>query len=230
MTETSHVPDRKVKYKENGLNQIHEFGLDVASNHIYLFEDTEYDGLEAGSPGVEHRMAGRFIKNLQILQKRSSAPILIHMMSEGGDWTYGMAIYSAIKAAPNHVTILNYANASSMSSIIFCAADRRVMFPHSTFMFHSGSATISGTTKQVATWAADERKNMDTMLRIYVDTCREGARFSGWSDSKIRKWLVSQMDRKEDVILSAEEAVEYGFASAVFGENGKYDWSTLLDF
>jgi ATP-dependent protease ClpP protease subunit len=38
------------------------------------------------------------------------------------------------------------------------------------------------------------------------------------------------MDKKEDVYLTAEQAVEYGFADYVFGADGHYDWSGLVKF
>ena len=37
------------------------------------------------------------------------------------------------------------------------------------------------------------------------------------------------MDKKEDVYLTAEEAVYYGFADEIFGEDG-YDWGKLIDY
>lgn len=141
-----------------------------------------------------------------------------------------MAIYAAIKACPNPVTILNYAGAESMSSIIFCAADKRVMLPYTTFMFHGGNGAISGTPKQIASWAKQENKTIDQMLEIYVDAVRGSAKFENWTDKKIVKFLKDKMDSEEDVILSAKEAVEYGFADTVFGEDGKYDWSQLLQY
>jgi ATP-dependent protease ClpP protease subunit len=44
---------------------------------------------------------------------------------------------------------------------------------------------------------------------------------------KIKKWLRDQMDKKEDVYLSAQQAVDYGFADEIFGSSGVYDWSSL---
>jgi ATP-dependent protease ClpP protease subunit len=38
------------------------------------------------------------------------------------------------------------------------------------------------------------------------------------------------MNDREEVYLTAKEAVEYGFADYVFGEDGTYDWKSLREF
>lgn len=193
---------------------IHDYGLDIDNREIYLFgrEESkigvsEIDDL-ISEPGVDFMLSNQFIKNIRILEKKD-APILVHMKTCGGMWQEGMAIYDAIKACPNHVTIVNYTHARSMSSIILQAADKRVMMPYSTFMFHEGTQGFQGTVKQLRTEYKESEKAMDQMLDIYVEAA--GVK---------KKWLKSQMDKKEEVYLSADEAVEQGFADCVF-ENWK---------
>ena len=130
--EYSHIIDKLVKREvSDTIDQIHDYGLDVKTNHIYLTGEPDYVigvGVEdTNEPGVEFRMASKFIKNLNILQRFNEDPILIHMKTCGGDWGAGMAIYDSIKACPNRITILSYTHARSMSSLIFQAADKRVM-------------------------------------------------------------------------------------------------------
>lgn len=130
---------KKKSIIEDGvISHVNDYGLDVEHREIFLFPREEYmygggeEGLE--EPGVDFGMANQFIKNLRLLSNLSDEPILIHLKSCGGDWIEGLAMYQAIKACKNHITILNYASARSMSSIIFCAADYRAMLPFSTFM------------------------------------------------------------------------------------------------
>lgn len=216
---------------EDPIADIHRFGVDVAFDQIYLVGSDEYISHEYDDePGVEYSMASRFIKNLNIVMCRNSDPILIHMKTCGGYWEEGMAIYDAIMACPNKITILNYTHARSMSSIIFQAADRRVMMPHSVFMFHEGTIGFDGTVKQFRTMYAQEARSGEIMLGIYVDAMRKKGKMSKQSPAAIKKWLVAQMDKKEDVFLSAEEAVEYGLADEIFGADGIYDWKKLTEF
>lgn len=223
-----HKRDSAAKYLSNfsGVYDVHEFDIDVEKRDIFLF-GREESYAEDVEPGVDYRMANRFIKNLRILQSISSDPILIHMKTNGGFWEEGMAIYQAIKACPNHVVILNYTHARSMSSIILQAADYRAMMPFSVFMYHDGTIDLSGTVKQFWTEAEQLRASTKLMMDIYIDVCEDAPAFAGKTRAQIRKHLRYQMDKKEEVYLTAEETVQHGFADTVFGADGQYDWSAL---
>ena len=221
------------KIGDNRIYDIHEHGIDIEANHIYLFPEKDYVaglGEPMGETGIEYTMASKFIYNLNILMRKSSDPILIHQKTCGGDWAEGMAIHDAIVCCPNYVTILNYSHARSMSSLTLQAADKRVMMKHSTFMFHMGSMAYEGTTKQFMTEATELEKSTKQMLDIYVNSMKNRGKYSKRSKKFIREWLVTQMDKKEEVYLDAEQAVRFGFADEVFGSNGKYDWSELVKY
>ena len=219
-----------IKYtNDHPIFDVHSYDIDWGANHIYLMGSEDYD-LDGDEPGVEYTMANKFIRNLNLLMRKSGEPILIHMKTCGGDWAEGMAIYDAIKSCPNHVCILCYTHARSMSSIIFQAADKRVMMPHSTFMFHDGSMGYEGTTKQFLTEADELKKSTKQMMDIYVEALKNKGKYSKWSKQRIHTWLRNQMEKREEVYLDAIQAVEIGFADEVFGENGEYDWDALLDF
>lgn len=201
--------------------QIQEYNVDVRSSQIYLFGE-EGAAEDSYEPGVEFTMANRFIKNLNLLMRKGDQNILIHMKTCGGDWAEGMAIYDAIKACPNYVTIVSYTHARSMSSIILAAADHRVLMPHSTYMIHQGSEGFEGTYKQFQTNAAESVKTLDQMMKIYVDTLKRTGTMKSWSRKRIREFLDDQMNLKEEVYYTAEQAVKIGFADAVFT-----DWASL---
>jgi len=222
---------KKINYQgDHPLYDIHQYGVDLDANHLYLMGVEEYNTEEHQEPGVEYVMANRFIKNLNILMRRSSEPILIHMKTCGGYWEEGMAIYDSIKSCPNRICILNYSHARSMSSIIFQAADKRVMMPNSTFMFHDGTIGVWGTAKQFLTEAEELKKSSTTMMNIYIDSMKNLGKLSKWSRKRIAEWLREQMDKREEVYLNASQAVEYGFADEIFGENGEHNWDSLLAF
>ena len=178
-------------------------------------------------PGIEYVISKRFIKNINLCMRTNPGkPILIHMKTCGGLWEEGMAIYDAIKACPSPITILNYTHARSMSSIIFQAADKRVMMPHSHFMFHDGTYSIEGTIKQVRSSIDFDKKNEEVMLDIYAEKMNEKGEMSGKGIMKIKKWLREQMDKKEDVFILADKTVDMGLADEVFD----YDWSSLTKY
>lgn len=225
-----HRPDKRARYKRelSGVDYIHCFDIDVDKRDIFLFGHDEYIDWELEEePGVEWAMANRFIRNIRILQALGDEPILIHMKTCGGDWSEGMAIYDAIASCPSHVTILSYTHARSMSSIILQAADRRALMPHSTFMFHDGTFGTIGTVKQAMADVGQLKVSERQMMDVYLDRLCESNFWRAKSRPQIERWLRAQMDKKEDVHLSPEQAVEMGFADLVFGEEGRYDWGAL---
>ena len=134
------------------ITHVNDYCIDIEHRELFLFPREEYTyggGDEAlPEPGVDFSLANQFIRNLRLLSNITDDPILIHLKSCGGEWHEGLAMYQAVKACPNYVTILNYASARSMSSIIFAAADHRAMMPFSTYMIHTGTAVLVGTGTQ----------------------------------------------------------------------------------
>ena len=213
------------------ISHVNNYSVDVEHREIFLFPREEYTyGVEEemAEPGVEFSMANQFIKNLRLLSNMTDDPILIHLKSCGGDWTEGLAIYQAIKACRNKITMLNYMSARSMSSIIFCAADHRVMLPYSDFMIHTGTMTFSGTGTQVDTEYEQKKRADNIMYEIYLQHLRKAEKFEGWSDKKISNWLTKVMKDKEEVYFTAEECLELNWADAIFGIDGVYDWDSLV--
>jgi len=215
------------------ITYINDYGIDPEHREIYLFprEEYMYGGGDEGlaEPGVEFSLANQFIRNIRILSNISPDPILIHLKSCGGEWHEGLAMYQAIKACRCHVTILNYASARSMSSIIFSAADHRAMMPFSTFMIHTGTLVLLGTGTQIQTEYEEAKKADKIMLDIYVDLLKESELMKSWTRKRINTWLVKKMKDKEEVYFTAEEAVEHNFADTIFGADGTYDWSALTN-
>lgn len=211
-----------------GIMQLYD--VDLKSNHIYLMGREDFIvGQEApnGEPGVEYGMANRFIKNMNLCMRANpKKPILIHMKTCGGDYTEGMAIYDMIKSCPMPVTILSYTHARSMSSMILQAANKRVLMPHSYFMFHEGTLGYEGTYKTVMSNAEFDRKGRQSMIDVYVQVLQRDGIFKGKDKKVIQKWLNARMDKKEDVFLTAQEAVKTGFADEVFN----YDWKAITQY
>lgn len=203
----------------DSLHYIHEFDLNVNNREIYLISVPEYitgvGAEESQQAGVEFVQANRFIKNLNFLAKRSEDPIKIHLSTCGGYWQFGMQIFDAIRSCKNHITIINYSEARSMSSLIFLAADERIMHTHATFMFHLGTMAIDGTVKQYKTEGIQLDIATEQMLNIYIEAMKQKGCMKDKTEKQIKKWLISEMDKREECYLSAEQAVEYGFADSI---------------
>lgn len=188
----------------------HDYGVHLPSRTIYVGSENSSDcATETGEEaGVDHAMAERLIKNLHALDVISQEPITVIMNNPGGFVFHGMAIFSAIKATKSKVRIIVRGQASSMGSLIFQAADERIMSPHAIMMIHHGTDGYESIhTKNVRKWV-DFGKKYDKLLNeIYLAKIRE----------KHPLFSMTKLDRLMDfdTILTAREAVDLGLADAV---------------
>ena len=228
----NHQLDHTIQTKSyDSVSDLHRHDLDLYSNHIYLFGIEDYNagagGAHDAEPGVEYIMANRFIRNMNLCMRANpEQPVVIHMKTGGGYWEEGMAIYDTIKSCPHPVTILVYTMASSMSSIILQAANKRVMMPHSHFLFHDGSTSVGGTVKQVHSTIEFGKIQDQQMMDIYSEAIGRSAKFIDKTEAYKMKWLRAQMDKKEDVYLTPDQAVLLGFADDIFD----YNWPSLIEY
>jgi len=225
------MTDNKYTVSERSdiIKECHDFGVIVDSREIFLTGDLsqpDHDEIDVAS-------ANQFIRNLTLLNNCGNSAILVHLLSSGGCWNYGMAIYNAIKASADDpkqsdIVILAYGCVASMASIIPQAANLRIIMPDATFMMHYGSFAVSDS-HQVAESAMNWSKKHDIprMLQIYIDKCKEGSKFEGWTDNKITKYLKEQLAYKQDVYLTSKDSVEYGLMDGILGEEGFENISKL---
>ncbi len=215
------------------INDMHEFGVDTRHFVIYLqgIEDERYeDDYGIMEPGVDYRMANRFIKNLHLLTGISAEkPITISMKTNGGDWYEGMAMHDAIVAVENPVTIINHTHARSMSSLIFQAANKRIMMPHSCYMMHQGTYAADGTWKSVKAEMKFSEATDIQMMNVYIDAIKRTSHSSmhKWSRPKILKWLRDGMDKTEEIYMLPDETIKAGFADGMWVDD--VDATTYTD-
>ena len=192
------------------IESIHDTQVNITTREIFLH------GFYADEdPGVDYRMANTFLKNIRILQHKSTKPIVVHQHTEGGHWDSGMVIFDSIASCRCPVILVMWGAASSMGSIIPQAADYRIISENCYMLIHDGSEDYSGTHKQIQEHLKHSKVIREKMLSIYGESCIDGEFFSGWEQNKIESFIKKQLNNKEDWILSAEEAVKYGFADKI---------------
>lgn len=192
---------------EDTIFGIHEYGINAETREIFVGGHV-FNGEEDSEVGVGPHMANQFIKNMHTLHALSDDPILVHISSMGGDWSYGMAMYDAIKTSHCYVTTISYAHARSMSSIIPQASDWRVIMPSAYFMIHEGNLGFDGTHKSAISFAQQSERDTETMLDIYDEKCNLD-----------RDEIVLKMMQKEDWYISASSAVGLGFMDEIYDGN-----------
>ena len=204
---------RRTAETNNILEEIHDYCIDFSNRQIYLHDNVKEDCED----GIDFRVATRFIKNMAILESGGEA-IVIHAFSEGGCVEAGFAIYDCIKTSNCHISIVCHGACMSMMSVILQASDERVAMPNCTFMLHEGGGSIDGTHKQTQVWPAFTKQIQSRVMDIYVERAQHGEIFVGKSLRQIRNYIQGNFDRKEDWILTAEEAKRHGFIDRILSE------------
>jgi len=196
------------------LSQVQTFGVNLHTREIYLH--SHYLGEE--EPGVEYRMATSFVKNLHVLDLLSHSNILVHMHTVGGEWSDGMAIYDAIHACQSPVTILAYAQASSMSGVVLQAARKRVLMPNTEFVMHYGSLSLDShsiAARSAVLWNDGLHAKM---LHIFAERAVHAGKFNTLTEAET--FFDSRMKESLDWFLDAEQTISFGLADGVFGTKG----------
>lgn len=187
------------------IDQWHDYNIHIPTRTLYIgSEECDLDGQESGTDAA---MAARVIKNLLVLESLNQEPILILMNNIGGDVNSGLAIYDAIRACKSHVTIRALGSIMSMGSVIFQAADTRVMSENAVQMIHYGTLALDSHAKTTYK-IADEYKRIDLwMEQMYMAKIR--TKNKSFTIQKLRKIL------DHDTFLTAAESVKLGLADEV---------------
>ncbi|MDI6834816.1 MAG: ATP-dependent Clp protease proteolytic subunit [Rhizobiaceae bacterium] len=128
--------------------------------------------------------------------------VTVRINSGGGYVDDGIAIYNALYAHKGKVTVQVDAIAASAASVILMAGDERVMRKGALVMIHDPSGGVWGTAADMEQFAKVMEKQADNLASIYADVTGENA-------ADIRE------DMKSELWLTADEAVERGFATSV---------------
>lgn len=199
------------------IDYIHNYNIDINNREIYLHSYLSDGEVESG---VDYKSAVVFEKNLRYLNMISMEPILVHMHLPGGEWQDCLGMYDAIKSCTCNIVILAYAKAESSSSVLLQSADLRILMPNTNVLIHYGSFSINEEhSKAAASSIQWNEQECDKMIDIFTDRCISSkiAKEKKWKKMIAKKHIVSQIANKCDWILTAPEAVDYGFADGILG-------------
>lgn len=179
--------------------------------NIFLPTRTIWVGPDDTDGETNLGMATRVIKNLHILESRSSDNITILMNNPGGEVVQGLAIYDAIRACKSHITIKASGLCESMATLILQAADTRLISPNVQFMVHEGTTSFeTDHVQNIKNKMAWEEKQDLVCNTIYL------AKIKDKHPTYTLKRLTSEI--KFDKLLDAKEVIELGLADGIFGE------------
>lgn len=138
--------------------------------------------------------------------------INVHINSYGGEVAEGLAIYNRLKQHKAKIKTYCDGFACSIASVIFMAGDERVMSNASTLMIHNPWTWISGNAAELRKTAEDLDKLAQASVNAYLDSVT-------LSEEEIKKLM------DEETWILPDEALEYGFATAVTGAKAQEKYS-----
>jgi ATP-dependent Clp endopeptidase proteolytic subunit ClpP len=142
---------------------------------------------------------------------KGTPELIIHLNSEGGVVTEGMAIHALIKGYKGKKVCVVEGLAASIASVVMCACDEIRMTKGAFAMIHQASAGVEGGADDMEQMASTLRKMNDQIVSIYSE--RTG---------KKPEELAKLIDRK-DHYMTAEETVALGLADKVATAQAKFD-------
>ena len=156
---------------------------------------------------IDADSSNELIKQLIYLnQQNPKEEITLYINSPGGEVTSGLAVYDCIRMMKAPVRTVCTGMAASMGSILFLVGDKREMLPHTKIMVHDpafGSRDIGGMKP------LEIQKEVDDLMNVREILCEIIAERTGRAKEEVYE------KTKIDSYFRAEEAVEFGLATAV---------------
>jgi ATP-dependent protease ClpP protease subunit len=138
--------------------------------------------------------------------RSGASQIRIGMSSPGGNVFYGVTAHNFLVGLPVPVLTHNLGQVDSVTAVLYCAGSQRTCVPHARFLIHGISTMFAANTqleeKQVRERLAgmeSDRRNIAAIL----------ARTTGKDPA------VVQDDMLNGLVLSAEQARDYGFVTGI---------------
>jgi len=132
-------------------------------------------------------------------------PIKLYIDSCGGCLDDTLTIIDAIKMSKTPIIGITIGNAYSGGFFIFISCDKRIAYPHASFLFHEGATQTAGTAGQFANYAAFYKKQLDKLKDIVV------------SNTNITEEEYKDI-KKDDVWYDVDEGIEKGFVDEIAKE------------
>lgn len=179
----------------NGFSQIGVDAKLLSSRKIFLTEEVNDDTC---------RM---LIQQLMYLDMDNpDEEITVYINSPGGVVISGLAVYDAMRMVRAPLRTVCIGTAASMGSMLFLGADKREMLPHTKLMIHDpsyGGGNYAGKKPH------EIQKEVDELNKIREIICKIISERTSHPIEEIYD------KTKSDCYFSADEAVEFGLATAI---------------
>jgi len=153
---------------------------------------------------VNKELAERVVRQLLLLEAKSSDPIKVMIDSPGGDVDAGYAIFDMTRFVKPDVWMIGMGLVASAGALILLAApkERRVALPNSHYLIHQPLSGLRGVATEIEIHARELEKTRDKLNRLIAEE-------TGQPLERVVK------DTDRDYWMNAEDAVAYGLISRI---------------
>lgn len=122
-------------------------------------------------------------------------PIKLLFFSPGGDIDVNYALIDAIKMSKTPVVGVNLGQCASAAAYIFLSCHKRLMMPHSYFLFHQGSGVISGTYGEICAQMEDYHNQVTELANFMMS-------HTNYTEEEIMEKIVGEWYvRQEEAVI-----------------------------
>lgn len=136
------------------------------------------------------------------LETNCRKPIKIFFFSPGGDLDVNYAIIDTIRLSKTPIIGINVGRCCSSAAFIYIACHKRYMLENATFLFHQGSASISGSYQEICAWIGDYHKAVDRLSKHILEHTK-------YTEEEVEASIVGEW------YIRASEALEKGVCDEI---------------
>jgi ATP-dependent Clp protease, protease subunit len=158
------------------------------------------------------------------LETANGGDVTLNIASEGGSYFEGLTMASMISTYKGKTTAKGIGIVASAATVVFLAADEKILTKNSFFMIHSAWAGAEGNAKEISKTVELLSKVDEQMVNIYTAQMESKGKLINNSVEETKAYVKEMM--ANETWLSAEEAVDYGFADYIMDEAQIQDYNT----
>ena len=195
--------DDELKPEENDTTELNENNI----NEYYLYNDItmkSIQGLLKFIKNAEKRWNLFLLETYDLVEKVEPKPLKIFINSNGGEFFAAMPIIDAIKNSKIPIHTYVEGIAASAASLISVVGHRRFITKNSFMLIHELRGGIQGTYSNIT----DEKENCDKIMSLIKNTYIEK------SNNKLKINILENI-LKRDILLSADECLNYGLVDEI---------------
>lgn len=185
------------QFNSEWVNAYFEKGIDVVNRRVFLGD-------------IDHETIDYAIKGMYLMETNDAKkPIELFISSFGGSIYDSLALYDIMGTIGCPIYTFAYGKCMSAAPLLLAAGEpgHRWVAQHTFFMHHDGASEMEGKTTALKV----EMAHLEAVDKAWTTIV------SGISN-KTFKWWDDRAKRSGDFFFSAEEAIEWGLADAIWSE------------